>query len=131
MFRSLVGGLALATMIGSVVADDKKPVVSWEKEANGVDLKLDVGKDTLKINAFMGENGVIANCKLTVDKDSVVTAEVTDVEVKGTFPAAPPKGLKFTFKWKVDGDIATLSELMGKGIEEYKEVVEGDYKKKK
>ncbi len=130
MFRLLAGGLALAMMIGSAVADDKKTVVSWEKEANGVDLKLDVGKDTLKINAFMGENGVIASCKLTVDKTGTVTAEVTDVDVKGMFPA-PPKGLKFTFKWKVDGDTATLSELMGKGIEEYKDVVEGDYKKKK
>jgi hypothetical protein len=131
MFRLLTGGFALALLLGSVASAAKlDDVTNWEKEANGIDMKLAVSKDTLKLSAFSGADGTIATCKMNVDKDGVVHAEVTGVEVKGNFPAAPEKGLKFSFKWKVDGKTATLSDLKGKGIEEYKDVVEGEYKKK-
>jgi hypothetical protein len=135
MVRMFAGLFALTTLIGSVVADDKKDPQDktaeiWEGGSNGVDLKFEVGKDTLKVVASMGCNGVNFTCKKSVDKDGVVMAEVTTVEVKGMFPA-PEKGLKFTFKWKVDGDTATLSDLKGKGIEEYSNVIEGKYTKKK
>ena len=47
----------------------------------------------------------------------VVTSEVTDVEVKGNFPAAPKKGDKISFKWVVKGDVATLSDFKGDGAD--------------
>lgn len=135
MFRFLIGGLALALLMGTVAAEDKKDakdkVVSWEREANGFDLKFDFSKDTLKINAFNGENGVIISCKTTIDKKGLVKATVTDVEEKGTFPQKPAKGLEFSFVWKIEGDKATLSDLMGEGVEEAKPLAEGEYKKKK
>jgi hypothetical protein len=137
MFRSLACGFALISLVGSSAADDKKDpkdkpaLVSWERESNGIDLKLDVGKDVLKVHVFSGENGMIATCKMTVDKDGLVKATVTEVEEKGNFPAKPKVGFEFSFKWKVDGETATLSDLMGEGVADAKALAEGDYKKKK
>src|SRR5580698_10734439 len=109
MLRSLACGVALALFLGSVVADDKPDTVSWERESNGIDLKLDVGKDKLKFHVFSGDNGVVVTCKMSLDKDGLVKATVTDVEEKGNFPTKPAVGMEFSFKWKVDGDTATLS----------------------
>jgi uncharacterized oligopeptide transporter (OPT) family protein len=107
-------------------------VASWDRESNGIALKLDfgkdtAGKDTLKLAEFNGENGVISKCKTTIDKHGVVNATVTDVEVKGEFPAKPNFGREFTFKWTVEGKKATLSELKGEGFQEAKNVIEGEY----
>ena len=135
MFRLLACGLVLTVLIGSLAADDKKDpkekYVSWERESNGFDLKFDFGKDKLKLNVFNGENGVIVTCKTTIDKNGLVKATVTEVEEKGTFPQKPKKGLEFSFVWKIEGDKATLSDLMGEGVEEAKPLAEGEYKKKK
>lgn len=133
MLRLFAGGFALALLLGAAAADDKKDdkAVSWERESNGIDLKLDVSKDKLVINVFQGDNGVIATCKMKVGKDGLVEAAITKVEEKGNFPAKPKVGLEFSFKWKVSGDTATLSDLKGEGLDEARAVVEGDYKKKK
>jgi hypothetical protein len=134
MFRLFAGGLALALLLGSVAADDKKDpkdkpaVVSWERSANGVDLKLDFDKDALIVNASNGGGSVTATCTKTVDKDGVVKIEVTKVVKKGMFPD-PPK--EFSFKWKIVGDTATLSDLKGEGLDDVKDTIEGEYKKKK
>jgi hypothetical protein len=146
MFRSLAGVAALAVALTGVAAaqdkkvDDKAALSgTWEREANGLDLKYEfVGKDTLKISVFGGENGAIVTGKYTVDKDGVVKIKVTDVEEKGNFPSKPPKGAEFTFKWKVKGDTATVDEFTGLGTEEVKALaeaakplVEGEYARKK
>jgi hypothetical protein len=135
MFRLLTCGFALALFIGPVAADDnkdpKEKLVAWERESNGFDLKFEFGKDKLKLNVFNGENGVIVTCKTTIDKNGLVKATVTDIEEKGTFPQKPKKGLEFSFVWKIDGDKATLSDLMGEGVEDAKPIAEGEYKKKK
>ena len=41
-----------------------------------------------------------------------------------------PVGLEFEFKWKVEGDKATLDDLDGKDVEHVKERLEGEYTKK-
>jgi hypothetical protein len=135
MVRLLAGLFCMVALLGTVAAQDKKDTkekyVSWERDANGLDLKLDVGKETLKISASSGDNGVIATCKMIVDKSGKVMAKITKVEEKGNFPAKPKVGLEFSFKWKVNGDTATLSDLEGDEVQEAKAVLEGDYKKKK
>ena len=131
MLRSVISGLALVLLLGPSRADDKTDTVSWERESNGIDMRVDMGKDKLKMAAFGGENGVIVTCKMTIDKEGLVKATITDVEEKGTFPNKPKVGLEFSFKWKVDGDKATLSDLTGEGLDDAKPVVEGEYKKKK
>jgi hypothetical protein len=135
MLRLLAGGFALALLLGPVAAQDKKdkdkaPV--WERESNGLELKFEfIGKDMLKLSAFNGENGAIVTCKTTTDKDGVVKAVVTEAVEKGNFPPTPKKGFEFSFKWKVDGDKATLSDLKGEGLDDAKPIIEGEYKKKK
>jgi hypothetical protein len=135
MLRLLAGGFALALLLGPVAAQDKKDekdkAVVWERESNGVDLKFEFGKDTMKLTAFNGENGAIVTCKTKTDKDGVVMATVTAVEEKGNFPPKPKVGFEFSFKWKADGDKATLSDLKGEGLDDAKGIIEGEYKKKK
>jgi hypothetical protein len=134
MSRLLAYGFALTLLLGSATADDKdskEKLVAWERESNGFDLKLEFGKDILKVNVFNGENGVIVTCKAKIDKEGMVKATVTDVEEKGNFPQKPKKGLEFSFTWKVEGDKGTMSDLKGEGVEEAKAIAEGEYKKKK
>lgn len=138
MFRLTAGGFALALSAAlCAAADDKKEPKEkpagtvWEREASGIDLRLEVGKDTLKIAVFSGENGAVVTSKYEADKDGVVKAKVTDVVEKGNFPAKPKVGLEFSFKWKEKGDTAELSDLKGEGLDSAKPVLEGEYKKKK
>ena len=135
MLRLFAGCFALALLLGPVAAEDKKDekdkAVVWERESNGVELKFEFGKDTFKLTAFNGDNGAIITCKTKTDKDGVVMATVTAVEEKGNFPPKPKVGFEFSFKWKADGDTATLSDLKGEGLDNAKGVLEGEYKKKK
>ena len=140
MFRPLAGALALTVTLTLTAApaqdkkDDKGKALSgvWTREANGLDLKFEyAGKDTLKVSVFGGENGVIATCKYTADKDGAVKAKITAVEEKGTFAAKPEVGQEFSFRWKVKGDTATLDDLKGEKLEEAKPVLEGEYDRKK
>jgi hypothetical protein len=41
-----------------------------------------------------------------------------------------PVGMEFEFKWKVDGDTATLDDVDGKDADHVKARLEGDYAKK-
>ena len=97
---------------------------------NGIDLKFELGKGTATYTVDAGIHGCIITSTVKFDKD-VLTSEVTDVSVKGEFPDAPKKGDKFSFKWVVKDDIATLSDLNGEGTEKHKSVIEGEYKTKK
>ena len=134
LFRTASGLLALVLVAGLAAADDKKDkpaATTWVRESNGVDIRFEFTKDTLKGTVTAGENGFVAKAKITTDKDGVVKAKVTEVEEKGSFPGKPAVGLEFSFKWKADGDKAELSELKGEGVEDAKTIVEGEYQKKK
>ena len=67
------------------------------REANGVDLRFEIGTDAATFYVSVGENGVTAKAKLSRDKDTV-TAVLTEVEEKGKFPNKPNKGDKLAFK---------------------------------
>ena len=41
-----------------------------------------------------------------------------------------PVGLEFQFKWKVEGDVATLGAMEGKDIDHVKARLEGEYARK-
>src|SRR3954464_5625132 len=96
---AVVPVLALTAVGGPAAADDKDKVTlsgTWTREANGLDLKFDFSKETFKLSAFGGDNGVTITCKYTVEKDGTVKATVTKVEEKGNFPSKPPEGLEFS-----------------------------------
>ena len=136
MFRLLTAGLALALVAltgGSVAAEDKKDkdkATTWVREVGEITLTFEIGKDTAKYTVAFGENAAIVTAKITRDKD-VIKSEVTDVETKGNFPNPPKKGDKVSFKWVVKDDTAKLSDLEGDNADGAKDVVEGEYKKKK
>jgi hypothetical protein len=136
MVRTLVAGMTLALTLITTAADGKqapKPAadtVSWAREAGDVNIKMEIGKDTIKLHVYHENDGVVVTCRTTALKDGVMKAKITGVEEKGSFPAKPKEGLEFTFKWKVDGEKATLSELKGDDVEVAKPVLEGEYKKK-
>src|SRR5262245_42686868 len=138
LVRLVAFGFALAWLAGTGPAPgqekkdkDKAQAPVWERESNGVVLKLEFGKDTVKMTVSQGENGFVATSKTTTDKDGVVKATVTESTEKGSFPRTPKKGYEFSFKWKASGDTATLSDLKGEGLDDVKSTVEGEYKKKK
>lgn len=136
MFRVIAGGFALALVAlngAPGAAEDKKDkekLVAFVRESGDVKLLFEMGKETAKYTITAGENECVLTAKLKWEKDTV-TSEVTEVTVKGNFPGAPKKGEKVTFKWVVKGDTATLSDLTGDNVDGAKDLVEGEYKKKK
>jgi hypothetical protein len=132
-------GLVAVLVVGSALgADDKKddkdkPKLSgtWVREVEGFEVKFQFPKaDQLKVTVMTGGNGAVVTAKYETDKDGVIKATVTEVEEKGEFPAKPAKGFEFSFKFKIDGKKASLSDFDGKDAENAKPVVEGEYQKK-
>ena len=107
----------------------------WVKDVEGFELMFDFKtKDQLILKAAAGGNGVIITCKYTLDeKESRVSAEVTEVKEEGDFPAKPPKGYKFKCVFKLDKEkkTAKLSDYEAENADEVKAVIEGEYKAKK
>lgn len=130
--------LSIVAVAGLGYADDKKdekkesPALSgkWIREAEGFSLTFGFEKEKLTLDVTAGENGLIVTCSYKMDKDGVVTAEVTDVKEKGNFPTKPEKGTKIKFKIKADDKKATVSDFEAPDAEGAKAVVEGEYKKK-
>jgi hypothetical protein len=135
----LVAGV-LALTCRPALADDAKgdngkpiPSGTWEKKDAEPKLEF-TGEDKLTIFPHGDNVNLQIDCSYTVTKDGLVKAKVTrlggadDVveKVKGLVPV----GLELSFKWKIDGDKATLDDLDGKDVEHVKECLEGEYSKK-
>jgi hypothetical protein len=132
------GVLALACCLA--LADDgkgdqEKPIPSgtWEKKEAEPTLKF-TGEDKLTIFPHGDNLDFQIDCSYTVTKDGLVKAKITRLggagDVVEKAKESVPVGLEFTFKWKLDGDKATLDELDGKDVEHVKERLEGEYTKK-
>ena len=77
-----------------------------------------------------GNDGCVLDAKYTLGEDGIVKCEVTSFEKKGNFPVEKEKGYTFSFKTKIDGKIAKLTDFDGKDIDDgAKAVLEGDYEK--
>jgi len=134
MFRSL---LALVVVVGFAVAEDKKPEAkaelkgTWTKEGDEHTLEVKFPKaGELVVIAAAGENGVTVNCKYTREKDGTIKATIKNTVEKGSFPQVPKDGATFSFKLKVDGKMAKLSDFESKDLEGAKDVMEGEYTSK-
>ena len=140
MFRSLIA-VAVAAVAGFAVAEDKKdekPALkgTWTREHNGATIDLKFAKPgELALVVGLGDNTITVNCEYTLEKDGLVKVKVKGTEVKGMFPddAKPKDGLALSFKFKVDGKKATLSDFEAKdlaGKEGAKDALEGEYETK-
>jgi hypothetical protein len=130
------GVLALAGR--SVPADDgkgdkNKLSGTWEKKEAEPKLEF-TGEDKLTIFPHGKNLDFQVECSYTLTKDGLIKAKVTALggreDVVEKAKGSVPVGLEFKFKWKVEGDVATLDELEGKDVEHMKGVLEGEYAKK-
>jgi hypothetical protein len=134
----LLAGLMVVVFAGFVTADDKKDekkqtpahMGKWTRESDNFNLVFGFEKEKMTLDVSVGDNGLTVTCSYKIDKDGVVSAEVTDVKEKGNFPTKPEKGTKIKFKLKVDDKKATISDFEVPDGEGAKAVVEGEYKKK-
>jgi hypothetical protein len=128
--------LALVSL--AATADDKKgdkPTLSgtWGKK-DGM-LKMEFAeKNVLKL-APHGDSTLIAIvCDYTVEKEGLVQAKITGFEgqeqAKKQIEQLLSVGLKFRFKWTVNGDTARLDDVTGEKVETLKSHLEGDFEKK-
>ncbi len=122
---------ALFVFVGTSAAEEKKLSGSWTKKADNWELKISFLKDNMvKFTMNDGNDGCVLDAKYTVNEDGVVMCEVTKFEKKGNFPVEKEKGYMFSFKTKIDGKNAKLSDFDGKDIDDgAKTVLEGDYEK--
>ena len=141
-YRTLLvcGVLALALACRLAPADDGKgdkgkpiPSGTWEKKDAEPNLEF---ADDYKLMIFPHGGNVEfqIDCSYTVTKDGLVKAKITRLggseDVVKKAKGSVPVGLEFRFKWKVDGDKATLDHLDGKDVEQVKQHLEGEYTKK-
>lgn len=131
----LVAGLFFG--FGATRAEDKKdpkdekskPTGVWTKDADGLKLVFDFSKaDKVMIIAAAGENSLVIDCKYTVEKDGLIKATSTKIEVKGEFPVKPKEGYTMQFKIKVDGKKAKVSDFdASEDADNARGAVEGEY----
>jgi hypothetical protein len=125
---------AIAVAAFAASAEDKKapalPTGAWNREAEGVELRITFGKEDVKIIAKTGDATMTVTCKREIDKDGVIKVTVSDVKTKGEFPAVAKEGQEMSFKFTVDGKKAKLSDFKSKDFEHAKAVLEGDYESK-
>jgi hypothetical protein len=129
---ALACGLALAD---TGKGDEDKPVISGTWEMKDAEPILEfTGEDKLTIFPHGGNFDFQIECSYTVMKDGLVKAKITRLggskDVVDKASGSVPVGLEFRFKWKVEGDKATLDDLDGKDVEHVKERLQGEYTKK-
>jgi hypothetical protein len=136
----LCAALAAALTLGlSATADDKKddkkdqPLKGvWVKDHDGGELKFDFKtKSELLVTVTAGENGCTLTCKYEADKDGKFKATVKEAKEKGDFPNKPAVGYEFKGVFKIDKDTAKLTNFEADNADQVRDVVEGEYKRKK
>jgi hypothetical protein len=142
MIRWLFALLIALSVALPMVAEDKKeekkeekkvaPTGQWSREIeSGAELKLDfTKKDELKITIAAGDAGLTINTKIKIEKDGTIKATTTSVEKKGDFPVEIKKDFECSFKIKIDGKTAKVTDYTANENEDQgKNAVEGEYKK--
>ena len=133
--RALLASVALALVGRLTRADDAKPKLSgkWaKKEADPVLEFSERGKLTIYPHGD-GQNLEI-ECSYSASKDGEVIIQIKDFDgpdkVVEQLKALLPVGKEIRFKWKVEGDGATLDGMEGKDVDHVKARLEGEYAKK-
>ena len=132
------GIFALASRASSAddAKDDKdKPSLSGSWEKKDAEPKLKFTKEGELTIYPHGDNlNLQIECTYTVTKGGLVKAKVKSLggeeDVVEKAKNVVPVGMEFEFKWKVDGEAATLDEVDGKDADHVKARLEGDYAKK-
>ena len=124
--------LTLACAVPATAADEvKKPVGTWTKKEGNITITFQIKDGGMHV-ALKGEGDqkFDVDADYGVTKDGVLFGRVNKVEKSGG--AGPEEGELFSFRFKVEKDKFTLSDLTGTKVDEgAKKVIEGDYEKEK
>jgi hypothetical protein len=135
--RALLGYAVLVLAGGRVRADDKgdKPTLSGSWGMKDSEPMLAFTREGgMTIYPHGDKNTIQIECSYTLSKEGLVKAKVKDIDapeqVLEQVKQVVPIGLEFQFKWRADGDKATLEGMEGKDIDHIKGRLEGEYAKK-
>lgn len=132
LIACLVFGLVAPFATAADKVDAKTLNGSWKREADGLDINFRFSeKGKLQFSIKVGDEGMMFSADYKVADDGVVTITILNSKEKGDAIAAPAKGASYGFKFKVEGDKAILSDLVGDNVEGAKDVIEGDYERAK
>jgi hypothetical protein len=133
MTRWVTAALALVLtcpLAGRAEDAPKKPLGTWTRRAGDVDLKFEIRPADMSFTLEQGGNRMTFDIDYGVTKDGVLFGRVHKVEKVGT-TEGPEAGDLFSFRFAVDKDTLTLSELKAtRESAEARQLVEGEYKKK-
>ncbi len=134
---ALLSCAALAIACLSASADEKKDksALSGKWQKKGGDLKFEFGEHkTIKIFPHGDKAEIAIVCKYSRAKDGTVKAEITELEGKAELTEKAkqvvPVGTKFSFKYTIKNDAATLDDVNGDNIDALKSHLEGEYEMK-
>ncbi len=133
--------LALASVIlfaVSALADaekegGKKPLGTWKRIAGDTTITFEIKADSAHFTVVNSNNGntIEVEADYGVTKDGVVFGRINKVTKKGG-DDGPSEGDLFSFRFSIDKDKLTVSELKtSAGGEDAKQAVEGEYTKEK
>jgi hypothetical protein len=136
MFRcATVAVLAVLASVPFASAADKaekakKPTGAWTRTVNDVTITFTFHEDALEVQVAKNDgDSVTAHAAYAVTGDDLLFGVLTKVEKKGG--EGPEKGDLFSFQYKVEKDVLTISELNSKGGSDAAGLLQGEYTAKK
>ena len=131
---SVAAVLAVLLAAPAGLADDKKaevkkPLGTWVREVGGNTVSFTFEADALQcVITNAGGERIIVTAPYGVAEGDTIFGLITKVEKTG---GGPEKGELFSFRFQLDKDKLTLSDLKSTADrEEAKQLVQGEYKKK-
>ena len=109
-----------------------KPIGTWTKTEGEITITFQIKADDLQVILKMGEDrAMTVTADYGISKDGHLFARISKVSLKGV-DNGPGEGEMFSFRFKLDKNKLTMSDLVHKEAnEDAKRFVEGDYEKGK
>jgi hypothetical protein len=136
MIRRYAAALAVLVLVTTARAADepsarvKKLLGTWTRTVNGSTVTFQFKADQLHAKVSTDGATITVEGDYGVTKDGIVFGIITKVTKVGTNDG-PAEGDLFRFTFKLDKDKATLKDLKGAEGDEAKQLIQGEYQKKK
>jgi hypothetical protein len=135
MARWVTAALALTLACAApaaAAADAKKPLGTWTKSEGGTTITFNIKADGMSIVLKgEGDQKIEVEADYGLSKDGVLFARISKLTKTG-IDGGPDEGDLFSFRFKLDKDKLTISDLSApKTSDEAKKLVEGDFEKSK
>ena len=107
----------------------KKLTGAWTRTVNDVTITFTFHDDTLEVHLAKNDGDVNVHAAYAVTGDGLLFGVLTEVEKKGG--EGPEKGDLFSFQYKLEKDVMTISDLNSKGGSDAAGLLQGEYAAKK